>query len=57
MCQASKVTSSPLSSIKEIQKVIDKNIYFNQIKNIKLLDVNFKYKNDNNFELKNSTTF
>ncbi len=44
-----------VDAIKEIlkkKKVIDKNIYFNQIKNIKLVDVNFKYKNDNKFELK-----
>lgn len=45
-----------ISVIEEIlkkKKVIDKTIYFDQIKKIELVNINFKYKNDNKFELKN----
>ena len=44
-----------LDSIKKIiqkKQVIDKKIYFNKITNIDLVNINFSYKNDNKFNLR-----
>ena len=41
-----------IRNMTQSEQVIDKNIYFNKIKNIDLVDINFSYKNDNKFRLK-----